>query len=164
MAGIAHLSFGFGSKWFAPKLPLWILLAAAEFLDILWCILWLLGIENMDGAPWSHGLFMSVIWSVLAGLVVAKIYKNHKYGILTGAVVFSHWLVDFITHPMGAIINNGEPLTPDLFLLFYNSPKVGLGLYNESVVLAYIFEFSILAVGIVSYVLFVKREKQQKRI
>lgn len=163
MAGLPHFAFGFGGKWFASKLPLWVLLIASALLDIIWGLFWLLGIEN-EAAPWSHGLFMAIVWSAIAALVVGGLYKNRKYGILTGAVVFSHWIIDFITHPMGAVINNGEPLSPDLFLLFYNSPKVGLGLYNGSPVVAYIFEFAVLAVGIVSYILFVKKQKEKRAV
>ncbi|MDA3851110.1 MAG: hypothetical protein PF447_07525 [Spirochaetaceae bacterium] len=130
------------------------MLIASEFLDILWVILWIFGIEGMDGgAPWSHGLFMSVIWSILAGVIILLIFKHIKSAIAVSLIVFSHWLLDFITHPMGAVMNL-VPAEPDLYLMFYNSPKLGLGLYNHSKVLAYIVEFSLLGIGILSYLIF----------
>lgn len=61
-------------------------------------------------------------------------------------VVFSHWVLDFISHPMGL----GKPLPPDLPLLFEGSPKVGLGLYN-SVAAAVPVELGLFAAGIVVY-------------
>jgi hypothetical protein len=155
MAGIAHLSFGFAGKWISSKIPLFILLIASELLDILWAIFWLIGIENITGAPWSHGFLMSIIWSMLAAFVIIFIYRNAKSGITVGIVVFSHWILDFITHPMGAVMN-GEPLSPDLYLVFYNSPKVGLGLYNQSKMLAYIFEFTLFGIGIISYIIYTR--------
>jgi hypothetical protein len=66
-------------------------------------------------------------------------------------MVFSHWLVDVITHPMSA-------LTPDegLPLAFYSSPKIGLGMYS-TMFGVYAGEFGSLAVGIVIYI-FAKRK------
>jgi len=162
MAGIAHLAFGFGSKRIAPKIPLILLLVASEFLDILWFIFYIFGIEKSE-APWSHGLLMSIIWSIVAALLIIMIYRNIKSGIIIGLVVFSHWILDFITHPMGAVMG-GQPLPHDLPLLFSNSPKVGLGLYNYSAVVAYIFEFTIFALGILIYTFYILRRKKQKRL
>jgi hypothetical protein len=159
MAGIAHLSFGFAGKWISPKVPLFILFIASELLDILWMIFWVAGIEKTSGAPWSHGLLMAIIWSILSSLIIILIYKNGKSGIIVGLIVFSHWVLDFITHPMGAV-TNGKPLPPDLYLLFYNSPRVGLGLYNHSKIIAYIFEFSFFILGLVSYVILRKKQNR----
>jgi hypothetical protein len=47
--------------------------------------------------------------------------------LIIGALVLSHWVLDFISHPMGM----GKELPPDLPLLFGNSTRVGLGLYNS---------------------------------
>ena len=123
MAGIAHLGIGLAAKTIAPKAPLGILLLASEALDLLWGVFALSGIENLQVSPWSHGLFMSVIWSGIFALLSWRIYRDRRTGLVIGLVVFSHWVLDFITHPMF-----GGPL--DLPLLFAGSPKVGLGLYS----------------------------------
>ena len=123
MAGIAHFGVGLAAKRVAPKVPLWILLVASEFIDIIWFILFLLGIENLTTSPWSHGMFMSLVWSVLAGLTAGLIFHRRSTGLIIGLLVFSHWVLDFVSHPM-----MGGP--PDLPLFFENSPKVGLGLYT----------------------------------
>jgi hypothetical protein len=69
---------------------------------------------------------------------------------------FSHWITDFITHPMGAI-SGGKPLPPDLPLFFNGSHMVGLGLYNHSFTLAMVTDMAMLLIGITIYILFKNR-------
>jgi hypothetical protein len=45
--------------------------------------------------------------------------------VLIGLVVFSHWILDFVSHPMWPSVQ------PDLPLLFAGSPTVGLGLWRS---------------------------------
>jgi membrane-bound metal-dependent hydrolase YbcI (DUF457 family) len=131
-----------------------ILLIATEVIDIIWGIFYFTGIDhgNIDtnSFPWSHSLFMSVIWSVLAALIAARIYRDHRSGIVIGLLVFSHWVIDFITHPMGAILG-GKPLPPDLPLFFNGSSRVGLGLYNHSFTIAVLTDLGMLIIGIIIY-------------
>jgi hypothetical protein len=68
-----------------------------------------------------------------------------------GLLVFSHWVIDFITHPMGAILG-GTPLPPDLPLFFNSSSNVGLGLYNHSFILSIVTDLGMLIFGIAIYV------------
>ena len=119
------------SNHFAPKVPLGVLLAATEVIDILWGVFYFTGIERNatfgSASPLSHGLFMSVIWSVAAALLGIFIYRDRRSGIIIGLLVFSHWVVDLITHPMGAIFG-GKPLPPDLplFLLWISKSRIRL--------------------------------------
>lgn len=156
MAYIAHLVCGFGGKWIAPRINLFILIIASEIIDIIWLIFQNTGIENTKGMPWSHGLFMSLVWSILVIIIIFFIFKNFKSAISVGIIVFSHWIIDFITHPMGALVM-GKPTDPDLFLFFFDSPLVGLGLYNHSATIAYIFEILILSIGILLYILYKRK-------
>ena len=98
-------------------------------------------------AVWSHSLLMASIWSGLAGLVAARIGRRTRTGVVFGLVVFSHWVVDFITHPMTAVF----PSDIGLPLWFHGSPLVGLGLYRHMSGV-YVGEFGTLALGIVVYV------------
>ncbi len=142
MAGIAHIGVGLALKPMAPKAPLWIFIVAAEAIDLLWGIFALAKIEDFVEAPWSHGLLMSVVWSTVAGFLTARIYHSRRTGILIGLVVFSHWVIDFISHPM-----TGGPA--DLPLLFAGSPKVGLGLYSAiSPLLAGVIEIGSVVIGL----------------
>jgi hypothetical protein len=43
---------------------------------------------------------MSAIWSGIATLLIARIYRNTYAGAIIGFLVFSHWVMDFISHPM----------------------------------------------------------------
>jgi len=74
MAGLGHLGFGFAAKPIAPKVHLVVLLIASELIDILWGIFYFTGIDRgnleTNSFPWSHSLLMSVIWSLLAAILV----------------------------------------------------------------------------------------------
>jgi hypothetical protein len=165
MAGLGHLGFGFAAKPILPKVHLAVLLIASELIDILWGIFYITGIDRgnvgMSSSPWSHSLFMSVIWSVMAALLIARIYHDCRSGIIVGLLVFSHWVIDFITHPMGAIFGNA-PLPPDLPLFFNGSANLGLGLYNHSFTIAIATDLAMLIIGLVIYIRYkIKRVKQK---
>jgi membrane-bound metal-dependent hydrolase YbcI (DUF457 family) len=154
MAGLGHLGIGFAAKAIAPKIHLAVLLVATELIDILWGIFYFTGIDKANGGlnstVLSHSLFISLIWSALAALLAARIYHDRRSGMVVGSLVFSHWILDFITHPMGAIFG-GVPLSPDLPLFFDGSPRVGLGLYNHSMMVAIAADMAILLIGFVVY-------------
>jgi membrane-bound metal-dependent hydrolase YbcI (DUF457 family) len=165
MAGLGHLGFGFAAKPVAPKVHLLVLLGASELIDILWGIFYITGIDSgkvgVNTSPWSHSLFMSIFWSVLAGLIAARIYLDKRSGVVIGLLVFSHWVVDLITHPMGAILG-GKPLPPDLPLFFNSSSNVGIGLYNHSFTIALVTDLGMLIIGIITYVFYRTNLKKKK--
>jgi hypothetical protein len=129
---IAHLGLGLASKRIAPRAPLGVLLLASQIPDILLGLFVATGVEQMRfhpgitkvspvelvSCPWSHGMLMSLVWSVLAGLLAARLYRERRTGLVVGGLVFSHWLLDWLSH------------IPDLPLLFGGSHRVGLGLWN----------------------------------
>jgi hypothetical protein len=140
MGPIGHFAVGLASKPLAPKVPLGVLFLATWLLDVLAIAFAFAGIEDVKrGIPWSHGLFMSVIWSVVAAFLTARLYREYRAGAVVGLLVFSHWVLDFISHPIPFSSfswrswqwSYGHFLPPDLPLLFGSSPKVGLGLYNS---------------------------------
>ena len=122
MSPIGHFSVGLAAKRVAPKAPLAVLLFATEVLDVLFFVFLFAGIEHnsetieLNYIPWSHGLVMAIVWSILAGIIAFLISRNRRTSIVIALVVFSHWVLDFIAHD------------PDLPLWFDNSPLVGLGL------------------------------------
>ena len=154
MAGLGHIGVGFAVKPLAPKIPLGVLLVATEVPDILWAVFHFTGIDRsasmISASPLSHGLFMSVVWAMIAALLAALIYRDRRSGVIIGLLVFSHWVVDLITHPMGAIFG-GKPLPADLPLFFNGSPKVGFGLYNHSFAIAMVTDLGMLILGVVVY-------------
>ena len=173
MGPLGHISVGFAAKRWAPTVPLGVLVLAAWILDIMAIALMFAGVEGgaATGNPWSHGLFMSVVWSVLAALLIARIFRSRQAGIVVGLVVFSHWLLDLISHPIPFPSfswrswqwSYGHPMPPDLPLLL-GSPKVGFGLYNSiSAVGATLLELAMFLLGATLYVAYlVKKGKNAK--
>ena len=161
MSIIGHLAVGLAAKPAAPKVQLYVLLLATLVLDFLFFAFALVGVEGMrTDIPWSHGLFMSVIWSAAAALVGARIYRSHRAGVVIGLVVFSHWALDFVSHPMGF----GDPQPPDLPLFFHRSRKVGLGLYNSiSVFQALAIETGMFVLGAAIYASYVVKKRKAER-
>ncbi len=74
---------------------------------------------DLINVPYSHSLGMSVIWSCLLGVVVGYLGRSTKAGCVVALVVFSHWILDYITH------------IPDL-PLWFGTTKVGLGLWKSA--------------------------------
>jgi hypothetical protein len=145
MAGIAHIGLGLAAKNIAPKAPVGVLILASEAIDILWGAFALVGIENFGHSPWSHGLLMSLVWSVAGALLAALVYRDRRTALTIGLVVFSHWLLDFVTHPMFGGL-------PDLPLLFDGSSNVGLGLYSSIAPgFTVIIELGLVVLGLVLY-------------
>jgi hypothetical protein len=167
MGPVGHLAIGFAAKPAAPKAPLWVLLLATEVLDLLSFGFVTIRIEDVSysftdfiqgnivlSVPWSHGLFMSVMWSALASVITFLIYRERRTASIIGLVVFSHWVLDFIVH------------SPDLPLLFDGSPMVGLGLWTSGpgLIISFILEFAFLAGGITIYLIAKKQATVQERV
>jgi hypothetical protein len=168
MSGIGHLAPGFAAKIAASRIPLWVFLLAGETNDILYFVFTCAGIETravmtMDFAhgvryltpasiPWSHGLFMSVVWSVMAAAIAFVVWRESRASLLLGTVVFSHWLLDFLMHS-------------NLPLLLHGSPLVGLGLENSGPGFLFIsiFDLVILSAGIAIYFRMRKRASRMAR-
>jgi hypothetical protein len=132
---IGHFAVGLGIKKAAPQLKLGTLFFASQFLDLLWPLFLLLGIEHarIDPGntaftpfdfyyyPFSHSLLTSIGWSVLFGGVYFYVRKNFRSSIIVGCAVFSHWMLDFLTH------------RPDLPIAPGDHMALGLGLWNSIV-------------------------------
>ena len=130
---IGHFGAGFAAKSVDKKISLGTLFLASQFIDLLWPILLLLGLEsvkiepgntavtplNFVSYPISHSMFGVLILGALFGIVYYLIKKNLRGSILLGTLVFSHWLLDLLTH------------RPDLQLFPWSDYKVGLGLWNS---------------------------------
>jgi len=164
MASLTHLGVGLAAKRIAPRIPVWILIVAAYAIDLLWGVFFFAGLEAMPGQgpattnPWSHGLFMAVVWSLLAGLAAFGLSRDRRTGVVIGLLVFSHWVVDFISHPMKAAF----PEDTQLSLLFDGSPTVGLGVWSTQLGQD-IGEYGGLALGVLIYAVTLWQLRQSKR-
>jgi hypothetical protein len=151
-AAFAGKIVSFPGKDKSRKPSLGTLFLAAQFLDVLWPVFILLGIEKIAIAnstntflnvqflyyPFSHSLAGSAVWSLLFALVYYIIRRNVKYSLLCGVLVLSHWVLDLISH------------IPDLQIIPGIELRVGLGLWNSEV-LTVIIEGSIFIFGIYLY-------------
>jgi len=131
---IGHYAVGFASKKLAPQTSLAWFLAGATLLDLLFPLFVLLGWESarfvpaqspflrisLDNYPWTHSLLMAVVWSVAFALLCWAVTRARWAALVAGAAVFSHWILDFLTH------------RPDLPLWPGSTARVGLGLWYSS--------------------------------
>jgi hypothetical protein len=129
---IGHFALGFAAKPVVPRVSLAPLLLAALFADVLWPVLVLAGIEQVRIAPgntaftplefisypWSHSLAMLVVWGACVGGAYRGIFGGRRTFVVLGALVVSHWVLDWITH------------APDM-PLYPGGPKYGLTLWNS---------------------------------
>ncbi len=147
---IGHLGAGLAAKQLAPRTSLGVLLLACQALDFLCGFFMESGLEHMKVSPgitrvsplefvsypWSHGLLMSLVWSALAAAIVFGRYRERRAALVVGTLVFSHWVLDWMSHG------------PDLPLLLEGSTKVGLGLWNYPAA-SLLTEFVLFGVGVV---------------
>lgn len=149
---IGHFAVGFASKPAAPRTPLPWLLVAPNFLDVLWPVFVLAGIERasidpgntaftpLDLAymPWSHSLVMAIVWSVLFALAYRLRHRDRRGAVVLAIGVFSHWVLDWVTH------------RPDMGIAPGIETRVGLGLWN-SIPGTLVVELAMFAIAIVLY-------------
>jgi hypothetical protein len=163
MASLAHMGVGFAAKRIAPQVPVWILIICAYLIDLIWGVFFAFKIEFLPGPgitttnPWSHGLFMSLIWSLLAGVITFLLSKNKRTSVIIGLLVFSHWIVDFISRPMLYAFPNDTKLS----IFFDGSPTVGLGVWKTQAGVI-IGEYGTLVVGLAIYILTLVKIRKEK--
>ncbi len=109
---IGHFAVGFAAKRAAPTVSLGALVAASQALDLVWPVLVLAGVEKVridpgntaftpldfTSYPWSHSLLMSLVWALIAGAVYFALKRNKRGAMVISAAVFSHWVLDLLTH------------------------------------------------------------------
>ncbi len=149
---IGHFGVGFASQRAAPRAPFTLLVAAPLFLDLLWPIFLLLGLESvridpgntaftpldLHDYPYSHSLVGALVWSILFGSAYLLWRRESRGAWVLGAGVFSHWVLDFITH------------RPDMPLYPGSATFVGLGLWN-SISGTLVVEVSLFIIGVAIY-------------
>jgi len=131
---IGHYAVGLAAKKLAPRASLAWFVAAATFLDLLFPLFVILGLErahfvggpdpflriSLDHYPWTHSLLMALVWSALFAVVCRAVTRVWRVALLAGAAVFSHWVLDFVTH------------APDMPLFPGGTARVGLGLWYST--------------------------------
>jgi membrane-bound metal-dependent hydrolase YbcI (DUF457 family) len=130
-----HFGLAAGIKKIAPRLPLWSLLLATFFLDVVFIFFAASGLEkiipvdpanpnayggSLIHAYYTHSLVGALLISAIAGLLAGWRWGK-RGGYVIAGVVFSHWILDLLVH------------RPDLPILpgnLGNLPLLGFGLWQ----------------------------------
>lgn len=131
---IGHFAVAFAAKRAAPSVSLGTLFLAAQFADLLWPILVLLGVERFRilphatavtpldfiHYPYSHSLAALIFWAfVLGGVYLIFHQSAYRQAVTIELAVISHWVLDWISH------------APDMPLTPRGDARLGLGLWNS---------------------------------
>jgi hypothetical protein len=149
---LGHFAVALGAKKAAPKVSLGSLLMAAQLVDLLWPLFLLLGWEHVRvnpgntvvtpldfyDYPITHSLVGAVLWSCAFGALYYGMRRSTRNALIIGSLVFSHWVLDFVTH------------RPDLSLGLGGSTFFGLGLWN-SLLWTVVTEVGFFAAGVTLY-------------
>ena len=130
---IGHFGVALAAKKVAPRTSLGTLVMAAQFLDLLWPLFLLLGVERVIIAPGStavtpldfisyplsHSLLACLGWACLFAGIYKLVKRDTRGAVCLWFVVTSHWVLDALSH------------RPDLPLYPGSSTYVGLSLWNS---------------------------------
>jgi len=147
---IGHAALALAAKPLAPGANLGVALAATYWLDLVWPVLVVLGIERVEvdpgntaftpldfvHYPWTHSLAAALAWSALFAIACWKL--GRRAALVMGLLVFSHWALDALSH------------RPDLPLWPGSVTMIGLGLWN-SVAGTLLVESALFAAGVAIY-------------
>ncbi len=150
---IGHNAVAFAAKKAAPKVSLGTLFLSVQFLDLLFSIFLLLGLEHVRidpgntafmpldlyDYPLSHSFLTALVWSLGFAFIYYFARRYPMGAWILGAGVFSHWILDFITH------RPDMPISPGMKIY------VGLGLWN-SVAGTILVEGAMFTVAVLLYV------------
>jgi membrane-bound metal-dependent hydrolase YbcI (DUF457 family) len=149
---IGHYAVGFAGKKINKLPSLGTMFIAVQWLDLVWPVLVLLGVEkvtiepgntemtplNFVSYPWSHSMLIAIVWGIMFAIVYYAKTKNRDASLLLFFLVFSHWILDWITH------------RPDLQLAPFSEIRTGLGLWNHKWA-AMVVELLLFATGLFLY-------------
>lgn len=117
-----------------PAAPLWALMLATQLLDVIFAVLTFTGVESIGPGPtgygegvinahYTHSLVGALLIATAAAALAAWRWGRQP-GLVIGAVVFSHWLLDLLVHRADL------PLLPGHL---GGGPLLGLGLWQQPV-------------------------------
>lgn len=129
-----HFGFAAAVKSREPETPLWALMLATAWLDVVFVPLYLAGIEtvqpadkahtgyggNIIHADYTHSFVGMIVLSAVLGGLAAQFW-GRRSGIVIGLVAASHWLLDLIVHRADLPILPGN---------IGDFPRLGFGLWR----------------------------------
>ncbi len=149
---VGHFAVGLAAKRVTPRISLGTLFLSVQFVDLLWPIFLLLGLEHVRidpgntavtpldfyDYPITHSLVGAAGWALGFGLVYFAVRRYALGAWVLGAGVLSHWILDAVAH------------RPDLLLVPGGETAVGLGLWH-SVAGTAVVELGLFAAGCAIY-------------
>jgi len=135
MFAVDHAATALLIKRRFPSVSLTPMLLAVQAMELAWVGLNYLGIErtttetsvrsvadiHLAYMPWSHSVATAVSAALLAWLVVEKGLRRPLVGRAIGIGIFSHLVLDVVTHARDIVLWPGSAL-----------PALGLGLYDRA--------------------------------
>src|SRR5262249_5785182 len=128
-----HFGFAALVKARERTTPLWALMLATVWLDVVFVPLFLMGVETIETAPGTHGSYGAAIihadytHSLIGGLALSALFgalflarRGRRVAIVLALVSFSHWVLDLIVH------RRDLPLVPT----HAAAVKLGFGLWR----------------------------------
>jgi hypothetical protein len=129
-----HFGFAAIVKSRQPQVPLWSLMLATVWLDIVFVPLFIMRIETLNPVPglrggygqniiyadYTHSVVGALILSLLFGLLFAAPW-GRRCALVLGLVSFSHWVLDLLVH------RHDMPILPGNA---GNLPRLGFGLWQ----------------------------------
>lgn len=130
---VGHLAVALSGKKVSPATSLVWFVLAANLVDLIWPFFLLAGIERVriepgntaftplafESYPWTHSLLMGVAWAAALAALARWRGVSRTGAWVAGALVVSHWLLDFVTH------------RPDLPIWPWPNGTYGLGLWHS---------------------------------
>jgi hypothetical protein len=145
-----HFGFAAAVKSRETSTPLWALMLATVWMDVVFVPLLAAGVETIGPAPGTSGGYGAVVihadytHSLVGALIIAAAFGavatwpwGRRVGLVLGAVVFSHWLLDLPMHRHDMPLLPGAPL---------DAPRVGFGLWAWPVASA-VLELALVVAG-----------------
>jgi hypothetical protein len=106
-----HFGFAALAKSREREAPLWLLMLATVWLDVIFVPLFLAGVETIEPVPGTHGgygagiIHANYTHSLLGALVLSAILGavcwarwGRRTAVVVGLVAFSHWVLDLVVH------------------------------------------------------------------
>ena len=148
---LGHFAVGLAARRAVPSVSLATWLAAVQFVDLLWPVFLLAGLEHVRIVPGitaftpldfydypiTHSLIGTLGWAALFAGAWMAVRRRKRAAVLLAAAVLSHWVLDVIAH------------RPDLPVL-PNGPYLGLGLWH-SIPATLVVELTMFAAGLALY-------------
>ncbi len=130
MFAIDHAATALLVKRRFPSAPMMPLLLSVQAMELAWVILNYLGIErtttestvrsvadiHLAYMPYSHSVGTALVAALAAWLIIEKGFRRAVLGRAVGLGIFSHLILDLLTHGHDIMLWPGLP-----------SPKLGLG-------------------------------------